>query len=243
MGTLRDFLRQADFFHDVLDKSDGAIDFHNKVVQFDDDPNAVASGEATLLFSGPPVWSKVVAGTNQGNLVPIGTVQGISDGGSVNVQPYREIGSKIKRFARGSADYSVTVGKVITWHSNLLHAFYAWIPNLEASKSKTLKMLLAPGNAGDVAGNRHFTNLDSDLFGVPFGLALVTITADGQVLSKEYWEKIIVGNLGKQISAGQPIIQEQVQLLLTRKVPADELNITDAIQKDFILRLGNTPGT
>jgi len=255
MGSLSEFLAQENFFKDtaLVGGSTPNLDFANKFVQFNDDPLRVASGEASILFAGPPILGKP-AGDFASLLMPIGGVQGIQDGGTANVVPYREVGSKLKRAARASADYRISIGKVVTWHSNLLHAFYSWIPKLtsKTTTSKELEMLLAPGspNAGGGSdstekkevGLGHWINLDSDIFAVPFGCLFLTVTGGGEILSQEYWERCLIADLGKTTGAGQPMIQEQVSLIVGRKVPAGNIAVGMTGAK-FKITTGNVPAS
>ena len=51
LDTLREFLKDNGYLYDTT-KGLTDYDFVNKNVQFDEDPNNVASGEATILFAG-----------------------------------------------------------------------------------------------------------------------------------------------------------------------------------------------
>jgi len=234
MATISEFLKNNQLLHSATTNLQD-YDFFNKVVQFDDDPNTVASGEATILFSGPPVFMR--PSENFADLlVPIGAVQGFQDNEQPNVTPFREVGSRLKRHAVGAADYTVNIGKILTYHSNLRHALYAWVAKLADKPNEFIK---APGELNR-PGKSHFTTMESDLFRMPFGLLLVTVTAGGNRVSNEYYERCLIANAGKAVQAGQALIQEQVALTVTRKVPADgiQLNLNLA-QTAFDIELGN----
>ena len=227
MTTVSEFLKKGGFLYPTT-KGLEDYDFVNNQVGFDDDPNNVASGEATIIYAGPPVFM------NSGNgdysavdfgklLVPIGAVQGFSDSEQPAVQPFPEIGSRLKRYAVGMATYQIQMSKVLTYFDNLRHACYAWIPNLKGDQPT--EFLFAPGEEAGTAGHSHFTNMESDLMRVPFGILLATVTAGGNVISKEYYEKCLFGSAGKSVQAGSAIIQEQVAITVTRKVPANGLKI------------------
>lgn len=255
-----DFLRKAGLLYDAVSLA-SEYDYQNKVVQFDDDPNRVASGEATILFSGPPVLSKILGantspvlanGTDIGKyLVPIGAVQGFQDSETPNIVPFPEIGSRLKRFAVGMASYQVSMSRVITLHSNLRHALYAWMALYDGGKD--LKYIFAPGetfsqneptNTGpSEETNGHLTTSESDLMRIPFGLLLVTMSAGGHRISREYYEKCYVQNIGKSVGAGQPLIQENVSIICTRKVPCNHLTIDMADKSvGFKMNLGQGDG-
>lgn len=259
MTTVSQFLKNNGLLYDKYTKVADTHDFFNKVVQMDDDPNNVASAEATLLFSGPPVFGKVPGGgagapnaaalaTFASFLVPIGAVQGFQESETPNMTPFPEIGSRLKRYAIGMSNTQVSMSKVLTYHSNLRHALYAWIANLPAANAVD-SFILKPGQgrgnevgANQVAGATHFTTLESDLFRVPFGLMLATVSAGGVVICKEYYEKCYVANAGKAVQAGQAMIMENVALTVTRKIPADGITLTMANAAgtpNFTIRKGN----
>ena len=252
MTTVSQFLKNNGLLYDVYGQTTDQHDFFNKVVQFDDDPNNVASAEATVLFAGPPVLGKVppgFAGTFAGLLVPIGAVQGFQDSETPNITPFPEIGSRLKRYAVGMANYQVSMSKVLTYHSNLKHALYSWMarmPNGVAADTFLFKPGEGTGSeapANQVAGSTHFTGVESDLFRVPFGLMLATITAGGYVISKEYFEKCYVANAGKAVQAGQAMILENVAVTVTRKLPADGITLNmkaSGLGPNFKIREGNT---
>ena len=180
MASVADFLHNAGLLYDAVTKP-VEYDYQNKVVQFDDDPNRVASGEATILFSGPPVLAKIGKQTLvKGQLpaafdigeyiVPIGAVQGFQDSETPNIVPFPEIGSRLKRYAVGMATYQVSMSRVITLHSNLRNALYAWIALQPGAQP--LDYISPPGELGDdeagiqrapAQGNGHLITSESDL--------------------------------------------------------------------------------
>lgn len=253
--NVQDFLHANGLLYDATTTASD-YDFQNKVVQFDDDPNNVASGESTIIFSGPPVLAKAIAithGTNAtvndpnglgGILVPIGAVQGWQESETPNVVPFPEIGSRLKRYAVGMANYSVSMSRVITMHSNLRNALYAWIAfladnNAAGTGGPGLDFLMPPGQDTG-AGHSHLTTSESDLMRVPFGLMAVLMSAGGEAISYEYYEKCYIQNIGKSVAAGQPLIQENVSITATRKVPVNNFTISEsANRKAFQISTGN----
>lgn len=215
--------------------------FLERVVQFDDDPNNVASGEASIIFSVPPVLATAAPFGLQNLMVPIGSVQGFSDNEVNNVQQFPEIGSRLKRTAFGMAQYQVQMSKVLTWHSNLRHALYAWIARMGAGGTDfALDFIRKPAEDSPQAGSSHFTTMESEIIRVPFGLLSFVMTAGGVLVSREYYEKCYIQNIGKAVQAGQGIIQENVSIICTRKVPCNSVNLTlNPDYKDFNIHLGN----
>lgn len=240
MGTLGDFMRTSGLLYRPYvgvagtDKvGEQQFNHVSQVVQFDDDANKVASAEASIIFSGPPVWnpSKLkVSGGFAGLLYPIGAVQGFSTNAAPQLIPYPEVGSRNKRVAVGVANYSATMGRVLSWHDNLLHSLYQWLPKMLGGAKQD--MLFRPGNKKG-RGQFHYTNLDSELFRVPFGILEIKITAGGELISSRYLEKCYVQNEGDAITAGQTLIVENASLYVTRIVPADDVTVIDSIANNL----------
>lgn len=146
------------------------MDFFNKVVQFDDDPNNVASSDATFLFAGPPVlnpkngWGGVKTGVNTALTVndagaitnsnlggimkylkPIGAVQQYSLNQGRQIIPFTELGSRLKRQVVGSGMYNASMARVVTRSSNLKASLYSWLPAFikgEITKSSSTPSIL-----------------------------------------------------------------------------------------------------
>lgn len=229
MTTISDLLKKVGALYGVTTNTANA-DPWNQMMQFEDDPNKVASGDTTMAFSGPPVFLKPTTDPAgfANLLVPIGALQGFNDNSTNGIAQFPEIGSRLKRAARGQATYQLSIQRVLSHHSNINYAMYAWLANLPGVNTG-LEFHVLPGETkrpDGVAGNSpHLTTFESELFGLPFGMLLATISGDGTVISQEYWERCFIMNHGKQVGAGQPLIQEGISLVAARKVPADALTI------------------
>jgi hypothetical protein len=234
MANISELLSTLNALYDTTKGTDD-LDFFNHLVQFEDDPNNVASADATILFSGPPVLAKA---TDIGStLVPIGAVQGFNESETNGITPFSEIGSRLKRTAASQAQYQLSLQRVLSYHSNLRYACYAWLPKLLNNETVDVRML--PNEPGGAASNAtgaadmavsggHFTTFESDVFRLPFGILLATFTAGGKLVSREYYERCQLLNAGKSVGAGQPIIQESVSIYAVRKVPAPAINLAFA---------------
>lgn len=233
MANISELLKNLNMLYDTT-KSTNDIDFFNKLVQFEDDPNNVASADATIIFSGPPVYSRIgSAGADLGSaLVPIGAVQGFNESETNGIMPFAEIGSRLKRTAASQAQYQLSLQRVLSYHSNLRYACYAWLPKLAGGEAVDVRLLPnePQSSTGDATGvgqvsGAHFTTFESDIFRLPFGLLLATMTANGKLVSREYYERCQLLNAGKSVAAGQPMIQESVSIYAVRKVPAPDINL------------------
>lgn len=196
------------------------IDFWERVMQYDNDATSIASGEATALWAGPPVFRP--QGLNGIDftkfLTPIGGVQNYNLNEGQQVIPFPELGSRIKRHVVGGGQYSASLGRVLVLHSDIGYSCYSWIPILLSGGSKTtdveLELALPPG----VNGDRHFVTMESDIFGIPFGLLAVTGSANGDLIHCEYLERCYFASGGYARSAGQPMVVESVGITVTRPV-------------------------
>lgn len=232
-GTVADFLRKNGLLNKITTTPQN-FNYMDHVVQSDDDPTNVASGEATILYSAPPVMNSANLAEH---IIPIGTVQGFQESQTPNIQPFNEMGSRLKRFAIGMANYQASFSKVLTLHSNLMHALYAWIATY--GSDATMSLLGQPAESSGTPQS-HFVTLESEITRLPFGLILVTVTAGGKLVSREFYEKCYIANIGKAVQAGSAMIQENVSITAVRKLPCSVPAVDGVLnRKDFTIRLGN----
>ncbi len=211
------------FLYQAVTKLDD-MDFFNKVVQFDDDPNSVASSEATFIFAGPPVLTgnPQIGPKNtpfKDFLYPIGAVQQYSLQDGKQIIPFKELGSKLSRHAIGYGQYSATLARVLTRYGNLNYAFYSWlykyVSEVFTGSEGVLSLSILPGEAGQ----KHWTSTESEIFNIPFGLLCITGSAGGKIVHIEYLERCYIQGGGTAKTAGQSLIVENVSLVVTRPVP------------------------
>jgi hypothetical protein len=193
-------------------------DFFNKVVQFDDDPSNVASGEATYIFAGPPILNKTYKGKGIVDyLRPVGAVQQYSLNEGKQIVPFQELGSKLKRYAAGVTQYSASLARVLTNHGNLDYALYSWLPSFLAAEhsANSIMLAVAPG----VNRDTHWVSKESEVYLIPFGLLCISGTAGGDIIHAEYLERCFIQGGGNAKSAGSPLIVDNVSIMVTRPVP------------------------
>lgn len=211
------------FLYDVSKTLDD-LNFYDKVVQFDDDANGVASSEATFVFSGPPVAKSSYAIDTTLNpdatlassgilsmLTPIGAVQQISVNEGKQIIPFRELGSKLLRQAAGPTQYSGSMSRVLSMHSNLKFSLYEWLFKLYPNG---ISLTRAPSD-----NNTHFIGLESEIFAIPFGLLILVGSAGGKVIQAEYLEKCHIVNAGSSKQVGNTLIVDNVSFTVSRSVP------------------------
>jgi hypothetical protein len=210
----------------------GGLDFFNKNVQFSADANNVATSEATFVFSGPPVLRNDLEEPFETYLEPLGAVQQYSLQQGGQIIPFTELGSKLKRHSRGAGQYTASLARVHTRHSDLKWALYAWLDRFVQDHHQTdqLQLGLFP-SASDTTNNsdspdsalreasllsRQWVGLESEVFNLPFGLLCVTGSAGGNFIHVEYLEACYIQSSGRGVTAGNAMIVPNVNLVVTR---------------------------
>ena len=194
------------------------MDFFNKVVQFDDDPSRVATGDATFLFAGPPVLSATgPKDPFKDYLTPVGAVQSYVLNEGRQVVPFSELGSKLKRYAVGQTQYSASLARVLTKYGNLDYAMYSWLHKwlMDKYNNAELSLALAPG----ANKSRQWISKESEIYLIPFGLLAITGAAGGQIIHAEYLERCFIQGGGNSKSSGSPLVVDNASILVTRPVP------------------------
>ena len=208
-----------DFLYETVNNLQ-SVDFFNKMVQFDNDANSVATAESSYILAGPPVFHPTLKGRNIIEfLEPMGAVQQYALQEGKQIIPFAELGSKLKRRAMGSGQYSANLTRVLPRYSDLYYSLYSWLPvflnNGARDKSIELDLALFPGENN----SRHLISPESEFFGIPFGLLVITGSAGGDLVHVEYLERCYIGGGGYARSAGQPMVVDNVSIMVTRPVP------------------------
>jgi hypothetical protein len=205
------------------------LNFYDTLNEYDDDPNNVASSEATFVFSGPPVAKATYTvgsstptvgppspGTGlkiQDLLKPIGAVQQINVQAGKQIIPFRELGSKLLRQAAGSTQYSGAISRVLTRQNNLKYALYRWLFE-GILKGDSLALSRLPGD-----NNQQFIGLESELYNIPFGLLILVGSAGGRVIQAEYLEKCHIVSDGSSKQVGNNMIIDNISFTVSRSIP------------------------
>lgn len=207
------------FLYDTCTSLQSA-DFFNKVMQFDNNANDVATAEASFVLAGPPVLKSTIKGKPFIDyLEPMGAVQQYSLQEGKQIIPFAELGSKLKRRAMGSGQYSANLTRVLPRYGNLAYSLYSWLPVFASGGNREtplkLDLALFPGETQ----TRHLTAMESEFFGIPFGLLVITGSAGGSLVHVEYLERCYIGGGGYARSAGNPMVVDNVSIIVTRPVP------------------------
>ena len=179
---------------------------------------SLVTPDDSLIFIGPPR----LAGKDHTEFYAVGFVNSFNYSEQSQVQPMKAIGSRRHIFARTNAPVQGSIGRVMVLGSNLYRALYAMTGLSDKIANRNSKF-----SVGDTADKSSwYTNLEEDLFRVPFGLGIIynspaSIAADQnkQSAGAEYIEMIQLQNRSVGFQAGGAMIMEQVSFVADRVVP------------------------
>jgi hypothetical protein len=132
----------------------------------------------------------------------------------VSLMPLMGIGSGRSFYLRGKSQTSWSLQRVMLNGRNLLRALYH-----NAVEVSGLSPELFDDPAALTRQSQFFTNLDSELYYIPFGIAAVMRTKSRTLVAGCYLELCMIGNWGSQVQAGQNMIAEQVSGSCDRILP------------------------
>lgn len=183
--------------------------------------------DTTLLFAGPARFSAVASNTNR--LHPMGLVDSFSYSTNSPVQPLYEIGSNRTFFTRGKTQNQLQLSAMLADTPNLMKALAAEAYSAESQKAIDGQYFAntAGTKAPGADGSDLWLNLDSEAYGIPFGIMMVFKTKGqvggtdqyGKVIGATYLENCMLTNFNLNVQAQSPIIQENVGIMFDRAVP------------------------
>jgi len=167
----------------------------------------------TLVMAGParkPRGSKDFASS----MTPIGMLQNMQVGHQRPVQPMLAIGSGRNFFLAGKGQVSFSIGRLVVNGRNLLRVLYtqAVRNNLDVSKFGE------PPVATD-SGEQTWLNMDSELFYIPFGIAVLYRSVMHDTVGAFYLELCMLNSWSTNFGAGQNAIMESTSGMADRLRP------------------------
>lgn len=166
-----------------------------------------AHPDDTLLLAGPARRDVVVPGrSSPRTLLALGVFQNFAVNTQAPVVPVMAIGSGRSFWLRGKSQTTWQVQRALVNGRNLLRALYHNAVEAGINPDK-FDDPAAPANS---PRSLFFINLDSELFYIPFGLAMIMRTKSHTLVAGGYLELCIINAWGTQISAGQAMIAESV---------------------------------
>ncbi|RLC88618.1 MAG: hypothetical protein DRJ03_01730 [Chloroflexi bacterium] len=176
-----------------------------------------AHPDNTLVMAGPARQQRNGEATIWDQMLPIGMVQNINVTQTKPTQPLMAVGSGRMFFVSGKAQGTAAVARLFVNGRNLLRVLYTNVVRANIDVNKFDDYAAVPKIGG--AQSQFFANLDSELFMIPFGMAIVFRNKAHQSIGAFYLELCMINNWTINFSAGQNLILENVNLLFDRLQP------------------------
>jgi hypothetical protein len=186
-----------------------------------------AHPDDTLVLAGPPRFSDVQlqATTGWDSLLPIGMMQTFQLTSQKPTQPLMAIGSGRSFFVSGKSQTTWRIGRLFCNGRNLLRVLYH---NVAAENVPIQNFDDPPVPLAGSALTPFYINLDSELFYIPFGLAVIFRDKAKDNLGAGYLELSMLNTYTMGFTAGQNMIMEDVGGMCDRVFPFSISDITGA---------------
>lgn len=171
-----------------------------------------AHPDDTLILAGPARLASV-ATPNSDNLLAIGMMQNFQASQNKPTTPVMSIGSGRSAFLSGKAQTSWGMTRLFVNGRNLLRVLYT------QAKQAGVDVSQFDDPAAIDANSPYFINLDSELFLIPFGLAVLFRDKTRNNVGAFYMELCMINAWNVAFSAGQNFIAENVSGLADRVLP------------------------
>ena len=205
------------------------------------DDTLVLAGPARLANTNLPLVGSPDGG---GALLAIGMLQNFSAQQVKPTTPVMSIGSGRSSFVSGKAQTQWNMVRLFLNGRNLLRVLYTQAVQAGIDVSKFDDPAAAGATGND---NQYFVNLDSELFLIPFGLAIMFRDKLHNNIGAFYMELCTINQWGIGFAAGQSFMAENVAGLADRVLPLPSNAISAEIHPSLseidsdVLSLSNTP--
>lgn len=201
-----------------VSKNLGTWNFQNNHVErmLDNSTYDAALPEDTLILAGPARRGVVqVDRRSPRSLMALGMFQSIGFQTGAPIQPVMAIGSGRSFYLRGKSQTNWNLSRVMINGRNLLRALYhnAVEAGIEVDKFDD------PAAPAGAPTSQFFINLDSELFYIPFGIAIIMRTKSHTLVGSLYMELCLIASHALNITAGQPVVAETISGLCDRILP------------------------
>jgi len=179
-----------------------------------------AHPDDTLVLAGPPrMLAPKGSKTLTDALLPLGMVQQMQVAQNKPTTPMQAIGSGRLFFVSGKAQGTASIARLFVNGRNLLRALYT--NAVQSGIDPTKFDDEAAYNSGAPSGhvNKFFANLDSEMFLIPFGLAVFFRDKIHDEVAAFYLELCQLSTWAIAIGAGQTMILENVTMMFDRLRP------------------------
>jgi hypothetical protein len=194
----------------------------------DELPGDLVSPSHTLLVSGPPLARLAVAYREQ--LTPIGMLQAVEQSSQRSMTTVNEFGAATPRHFPGRMQHAVTLQRVVGSQGNMLGMLYRWLLEYHTGGGYNVAPLLPTSQRGTPLQ----ATTASELIEVPFGLYLVSFNEVGAYIASWYWEKCLLQSHARSLSATNPTVLENVQLVFAREVATPNLLLADDTTREIV---------
>jgi hypothetical protein len=177
-----------------------------------------AHPDDTLVLAGPARKGSVNASGAPSagaanTLLAIGMLQSVSFTQSKPTQPMMAIGSGRSFFVSGKAQTQWSIGRLFVNGRNLLRVL------MHNAVAAGLPVERFDDPAANSATSNFFTNLDSELYYIPFGLASLFRNKAHDLVGSFYAELCMINSYAIGMNAGQNMMLENVSGLADRLLP------------------------
>lgn len=181
-----------------------------------------AHSDDSLIYVGPARRGVVRPGrTGPRTLMALGMSTSISLQTSVPVMPLMAIGSARSFILRGKSQTNFSLQRALLSGRNLLRALYH-----NAVETAGLDASLFDDPASLTRNSAFFTNMDSELYYIPVGIAITIRTKSRTMVGGCYLELGILNSYQFSLQSGQAMIGESCSGLCDRVMP---YQVTDSI--------------
>jgi hypothetical protein len=177
----------------------------------DDAPLTAAHPDDTLFLVGPPRYDSSDDFLNK--LLPLGKVMNWQRSGAIPLQPAQAMGSGRGFYTRGKGSWSWSMGRILMQGRNLLRA----LSTNAVRAGLNIQDFNDPATA-EARDEQYITNIDSELFYIPFGIAVLQRNKMQESVGSYYMELCMLSGFSDGVGSGQSMIMENVQGLSERSL-------------------------
>jgi hypothetical protein len=192
-----------------------------------------AHPDDTMVLAGPARFGTVdQSGNGEGiaTLLSVGMLQQFSFSTTKPTQPMMAIGSGRTFFVSGKSQISWNIGRLFVNGRNLLRVLY------HNAVARGLDVQKFDDPAAKNKNSNFFINLDSELYYVPFGMAVFFRNKAHDLVGSFYAELCMINSYNIAVSAGQSMIMENVSGLADRLLPMELSTIAGAPKANGVPR-------
>jgi len=172
----------------------------------------------TLVLAGPARYGALAGGNWDNNLLPVGMVQNFNVGHNRPTQPMQMLGSGRTFFLAGKGQVTFNIGRLWVNGRNLLRVLMTQAKiNDSGDPFSVANFDESPVAQG--GSDQFWMNLDSELFYIPFGLAVVFRSVSHDPVGAFYIELCMLNSWSTGLAAGQNLVMEQVSGVADRIRP------------------------